>query len=145
MIIIERSALVGYSAQRMHALVDDFGSYPAFLPWCSGADVVERTGERAIATIHVNFRGIREQFTTENNNVPGQSIDIRLVRGPFRTLNGRWRFAALGDSACRIELRMEYEISSRLIERVIGPVFNYIANTLVDAFVRRAEELYGDE
>lgn len=145
MISIERSALVGYSAQRMYALVDDFGSYPGFLPWCSGAEVVERTPARAVATIHVNYRGIRVQFTTENDNVPGRSIEIKLVRGPFRTLNGRWRFAALAGDACRIEFRMEYEISSKLIERVIGPVFNYIANSLVDAFVRRAEALYGNE
>lgn len=139
MVIVERSALVGQSAARMFALVADIESYPRFLPWCSGARAVSRTAEHTLATIQVSYRGIREEFTTENDNVAGESIEMKLVRGPFRRLQGRWRFVPLGESACRIEFRLEYEISSKLLERVIGPVFQHIANTLVDAFVQRAE------
>ena len=143
MVIVDRSALVGYSAGQMYALVEDIESYPRFLPWCSSAAVTERDGTRTVATMHVNFRGIREQFTTANTNEPGRMITMQLVSGPFRHLLGHWRFTPLAEDACKVEFRLEYEISSRLLERVIGPVFQHIANSFMDAFVRRAEQMHG--
>jgi len=145
MVIVDRSSLVGYSAQQMYALVEDIESYPRFLPWCSDAVVSVREGPRTVATMHINFRGIREQFTTDNVNEPGRTIAMELVSGPFRHLQGHWRFTPLTEDACKIEFRLEYEISSRLLQRVIGPVFQHIANSFMDAFVRRAEQIYAGQ
>ena len=143
MVVIERSAILGYSAGDLYALVNDVESYPSFLPWCDGAQVRPGEGRHTMATIHINFRGIRQQFTTRNLTEPDSLISMSLVSGPFRHLQGRWRFTPLGDAACKVELRQEYEIASRLLERVVGPVFNHIANTLMDSFAKRAEEIYG--
>ncbi len=142
MVTVDRSALVEYSAERMYALVDDVEAYPRFLPWCSDASVTRHQGYRSLATIHVNYRGIHEKFSTENLNEPGRSIAMQLVSGPFRQLRGQWRFTPLDSNACKVELRLEYEISSRLLKRILGPVFHHIADTLVHAFVRRAQQIY---
>lgn len=143
MVMVERSSLVGYSAEQMYALVEDIESYPKFLPWCSDAVVSVREGTRTVATMHIDFHGIREQFTTDNVNEAGRMIAMELVSGPFHHLRGHWRFTPLAEDACKIEFRIEYEISSRLLERVIGPVFKHIAHGFMGAFVRRAEQLHG--
>lgn len=143
MVVIDRSALLGHSAQALYALVSDVESYPRFLPWCDGAQVRPGDGGHTLATIHINFRGIRQQFTTRNLSEPGSLISMSLVAGPFRHLDGHWRFTPLGEDACKVELRLEYEIASRLLERAVGPVFNHIANTLMDAFAKRADEVCG--
>jgi ribosome-associated toxin RatA of RatAB toxin-antitoxin module len=140
---VERSVLVGYSAQRMYALVNDVERYPQFLPWCSGTQVEHRDPETTRAAVSIDFRGFKQTFRTENRTYPGERIEIKLVSGPFRSLDGTWRFTALSESACRIDFRLHYEFSSRLLERPAAPVFGYIANTMVDAFVTRAEKLYG--
>jgi len=93
--------------------------------------------------VHIDYHGVHTNFTTENIHQPHSTIEIRLVQGPFRHLQGTWRFTPLGDSACKIQLRLAYEFSSRLLEKLVGPVFGYIANNLVDAFVRRAGQLHG--
>jgi len=143
MVTVDRSALVEFSAERMYALVDDVEAYPRFLPWCSDATVTSHHGgTRTLATIHVNYRGIREKFTTENSSEPGRVIEMQLVSGPFRQLRGQWRFTPLEANACKVELRLEYEITSRLLKRIMGPVFHHIADTLVHAFVRRAQQIY---
>jgi len=142
MVKVDRSSLVGYSAEQMYALVEDIESYPQFLPWCSGARATVREGTRTVATMHVNFHGIREQFTTENRNEPGRTIAMELVSGPFRHLRGHWRFTPLSEHACRVEFRLEYEISSWLLERLVGPVFHHIGNSFMDAFVKRAEQIH---
>ena len=142
MVMIDRSSLVSYSAEKMYALVEDIESYPHFLPWCSGADVTVREGTRTVATMHVNYHGIREHFTTDNVNEPGRMITMQLVSGPFRHLRGHWRFTPLAEDACKVEFRLEYEISSRLLERLIGPVFQHIGNSFMDAFVQRAEQIH---
>jgi ribosome-associated toxin RatA of RatAB toxin-antitoxin module len=95
--------------------------------------------------MHVNFHGIREQFTTENRNEPGRMIAMELVSGPFRHLRGHWRFTPLSEHACKVEFRLEYEISSRLLERLIGPVFHHIGNSFMDAFVQRAERIHAGQ
>ncbi|HXF65531.1 MAG TPA: type II toxin-antitoxin system RatA family toxin [Burkholderiales bacterium] len=142
---VNRSVLVGHTPEQMFALVDAVEEYPRFLPWCGGARVLHRDERKTRAEILINYHGIRHSFTTENEKTAPREMLIRLVEGPFRRLDGTWRFNALGDHACKIELRLHYEFSSRLLEKLVGPVFNHIANTLVEAFVRRAEQVYGRE
>lgn len=140
MTAIDRSALVGHSAQKMHALVADVESYPQFLPWCDRAIVSVSETSRTVATLHINFHGLKKAFTTENLNQPGVRIDMKLVSGPFRTLEGSWLFTPLSENACKMDLKLRYQFASTLLEKVAGPVFHDIADSLVDAFVRRADE-----
>ena len=139
---VERSVLVEYSAQQMYALVEGFGNYPDFLPWCESAQVDARELDEVTATLHLNYHGVRQQFTTRNKQIPFSSIAMKLVTGPFRTLDGLWSFTMLADDACKIEFSMEYEFSSKLLEKLVGPVFNQIASTFVEAFIKRADALY---
>ena len=143
MVTVERNALVGYGADELYALVEDVEAYPAFLPWCAGVEVNSRDGPRAIVSLHIRYRGVRQRFTTRNTFTPGERIEMTLVDGPFRSLHGVWRFVPLGRQACKVELTLAYELASPLLARAVGPTFNLIANTLVDAFVRRAEALHG--
>ncbi len=127
----------------MFDLVDEVERYPEFLPWCSGTKVLVRDAERTRATIMINYYGVKQRFTTENAKVPAAEMSIRLVEGPFRVLDGSWRFRALKEDACKIEFVLHYEFSGRLLEKLVGPVFGYIANTLVEAFIQRARQVYG--
>ena len=126
----------------MYALVDDVERYPEFLPWCGGAEILSREGDTVHAAIRIDFRGIRQRFSTENRMQPPRLIEMKLIHGPFRHLDGSWSFKPLGAEACKVELRLHYEFSSKLLEKIVGPVFNYIANTFVEAFVRRAKTIY---
>jgi len=135
--------MVGYSARQMFDLVDAVESYPDFLPWCGGAHVHHRDEHSTRATIRIAYRGIRQSFTTENLKEPPAAMHMKLVKGPFRALDGSWLFHDLSGRGCRIEFRLRYEFSNRLLEKLVGPVFGYIANTLIDGFVRRAEKVYG--
>ena len=139
---IERSAIVEHPAEDMYALVDDIESYPRFLPWCLAAEV-KSEGERKRATLTAGVSGIRQSFTTENENEPGRAINMRLVEGPFEHFNAAWRFTPLGERACQIDFSMRYEFSSRTLAGLLEPLFNRIADTMVDAFSRRADELHG--
>jgi ribosome-associated toxin RatA of RatAB toxin-antitoxin module len=142
MINVSRQALVAYGAAEMYELVEDVESYPVFLPWCRAVEIALREPERTIATLHVDFRGVRQAFTTENAQRHGERISMRLLRGPFRHLQGEWRFVQLGEAGCRIDFELAYQLASPMLERLAGPVFNHIANTFVDAFVRRADALH---
>ena len=141
---IIKSVLVEHSPEEMFALVDAVERYPEFLPWCGGASVSFRDDATTRATIHINYRGIRQSFTTANTKPPPHTMSVKLVEGPFRTLDGDWRFTPLQGGGCKIEFRLHYEFSSRILEKLVGPVFHYIANTMVDAFVRRAQGVYGN-
>ena len=145
MATVEKSVLVEFSVERMYSLVERVEEYPRFLPWCSGTDVRLRTPETTLATIHVDYHGIEQSFTTENANDPPRCIRIKLVNGPFRELDGTWKFIPLGDQGCKIEFDLHYEFSSRILEKAVGPVFHHIANTFVEAFVKRAEALRRDD
>ena len=140
---VTRSALVSFSAQQMFDLVEAVEQYPQFLPWCSGTAVSHRDSMITHATININYRGIRQSFSTENHKQPPELMTIKLVEGPFRALDGEWRFTPLGDAACRIDFRLSYEFSSTLLEKLVGPVFGHIAGTMVDAFLKRADIVYG--
>ena len=127
----------------MYDLVEDIESYPEFLPWCSGAHVRERTAGRTVATLEVGRPPVRQSFTTENTNVPGKSIDMRLLQGPFRRFESHWRFGPLGSHATKVEFAIAYEFADRILARALDPLFEGIAGTMVDAFTRRAERMYG--
>ncbi len=142
MAFVEKSVLVAHSAEQMFNLVDCVENYPQFLPWCGGASVVEKDTDKVHATVCINYHHIKQSFTTENVRKPPHQIDMTLQDGPFRQLDGCWRFIPLSDSACKIEFRVSYEFSSKLLEKLVGPVFHYIANSFVDAFIYRAEKVY---
>lgn len=138
-----KSVLVGHPASYMFGLVDAVEKYPEFLPWCECSELIFRDAQVTRAVIGINFRGIRQRFSTENSKSEPRLMQIRLIEGPFKTLEGYWRFMDLGDHGCKIEFCLRYEFASRLLEKMIGPAFGYIANNLVDAFVKRAQILYG--
>ena len=135
--------LVPYAAARMFELVVRVEDYPRFLPWCAGAATLETHPGGKTARIDIDYHGVRAHFTTDNVNTPNSLIVIRLKHGPFRKLHGEWRFLALDQAACKIEFELTYEFATSLLEKVVGPVFHHIANTFIEAFVKRAETIYG--
>lgn len=139
---ITRSAIVEHRAEEMYALVDDVESYPRFLPWCLAARVDLREADSVQATLTIGMRGLRTSFTTRNENRVGEAIDMRLVHGPFRRFAGAWRFKPLSQEACSIEFSLEYELAGPLA-RLLAPLMERIADNMVDAFTRRATEVYG--
>jgi len=124
----------------MFALVDQVEDYPVFLPWCGGTEVKRRDDLITVATIHIDYMGVKQSFTTENSKQAPTEMNLTLQDGPFSHLQGHWRFLALGDTACKIEFVLSYTFSSRMLETLLAPVFNHITNTFVDAFVNRADK-----
>jgi ribosome-associated toxin RatA of RatAB toxin-antitoxin module len=143
MALVEKSVLIERPAQQMFNLVDRVEDYPQFLPWCSQTRLEFRDEKKTVATLFINYLSVKSHFTTENEKDFPLSMKIRLVDGPFRRLEGLWRFKVLNERACKIEFQLSYEFSSKVFEKVIGPVFSQIANTFVDAFVKRADFVYG--
>jgi coenzyme Q-binding protein COQ10 len=140
---IHRSALVPYSGHEMFSLVSDIPSYPQFLPWCGGAQILKQSEDIVEAAITIAYHGVHKTFTTRNLLQQDKMMEIRLVEGPFRYLHGYWRFTSLDAHASKIELDLEFEVANRLVSVVLTPVFSGIANQLVDAFHARAMALYG--
>lgn len=139
---IRKVVLIEFTPTQMFELVDGVEAYPDFLPWCDGGEVLTRTPTHTSARIYINYHGIRANFATENDNQPPSKISIHLREGPFRRLEGEWRFSALGEAACKVEFRLVYEFSSRIMEAAAGSVFRHAADTFVDAFIKRAEQTY---
>jgi ribosome-associated toxin RatA of RatAB toxin-antitoxin module len=139
---VRKSVLVPYAAAQMFELVDRVELYPQFLPWCGGTRVLAQADDRKTARIDIDYHGVRAHFTTDNVMIPPDSIVVTLKDGPFRHLHGEWRFRALGEHGCKVEFDLAYEFATNLLDRVIGPVFSHIANTFIDAFVKRAEIVY---
>ena len=155
---VKKSVLLWYSAQEMFDLVTDVRRYPEFLPWCESAEVLERHDNGMTARLHLGFHGVRHAFSTRNVEVPGRSVVLKLVDGPFSMLEGEWRFTPVGEPvaadaggaspeaaprACRIDFDLRYAFASRALQLVVSPVFDRIAATFVDAFVKRAEQVHG--
>ena len=140
---VSRSALVQHSAGDMFALVDDIEAYPQFLPWCKSTTVHFREGDIVEATLELQRAELSKQFRTRNQATNNDSIEMSLVDGPFRQLAGRWRFTQLGDAGSKVELDLEFEFASSVIDALFGRFFEDICSSLVDAFTRRADELYG--
>ncbi len=143
MAVVHKSVLLGYSAEQMYALVERVEDYPKFLPWCGAVNVLERADNRLVATLSINYHGVKQTFTTENINTPPTLMKMTLREGPFKHLDGTWSFKPLREDACRIDFDLHYEFSSRVLEQLIGPVFHMIANSFVDSFTKRAEAVYG--
>jgi ribosome-associated toxin RatA of RatAB toxin-antitoxin module len=143
--ILKRSALVPYSARQMFELVNSIEDYPRFLPWCHSSQIMSRTDEEVIATLEIAWKGVHKTFTTRNRLFPYERMEISLVKGPLQQMNGIWNFVPLNDKACKVLLDLEFEFTGGFIDRLFQPVFQHIANSLVDAFCKRAVELYGHE
>jgi len=139
---ISKSALVPYTAEQMFDLVDKVADYPDFLPWCGGAEELSRDNDEVKASVTISHSGINKAFTTCNRLQKNKMIEMELVNGPFKHLHGFWRFETLSDSACKVSLDLEYEFSSKLLGMAVGPVFNQIANSMVDSFCQRADKVY---
>ncbi|MEM8684803.1 MAG: type II toxin-antitoxin system RatA family toxin [Pseudomonadota bacterium] len=140
---ISRHSLVRFSSDEMFRLVDDIERYPEFLPWCSGASVHSRDDTTVEASIEMSRVGLKQSFRTRNTNVPGESIRLTLVDGPFQQLEGEWRFDTLGDAGSKVSLDLSFEFDSRITDRLLGPFFEEICNSMVNAFTKRAEQVYG--
>ncbi|MBL8518352.1 MAG: type II toxin-antitoxin system RatA family toxin [Betaproteobacteria bacterium] len=138
---VRRSVLVAHRAVSMFELVDRVEDYPRFLPWCGGSAVLARDARITRARIDIDFRGLRQSFTTENAKTPGESIRLRLVEGPFSALHGSWTFQALSPAASKVTLELDYAFGNVALEKVVGPVFSIITETMVDRFVARADAL----
>lgn len=139
---VSRSALVSFSAEQMYALVNDVSSYPEFLPGCSGSKVLESTQTTMVASVDVSKAGISKTFTTSNQLNHGQSIIMNLVDGPFRSLTGGWYFTPLDESACKVELKLEFEFSNKMVELAFGKIFNELTSNMVSSFTKRAKQVY---
>lgn len=140
---VERSALVMHSAERMFELVNDVSSYPQFLPWCAGAEVHRAEPSQLVASLDIEKGAVRQRFTTCNRFTSPEKISIELVDGPFTMLSGGWTFSQLGDNASKVSLSLQFEFNGLLSRLAFGAVFSQAANSLVDAFCARANELYG--
>lgn len=143
MTTIKRSALVAYTARQMFELVNSIEEYPRFLPWCHSSHIIDRTDTEVEASLEIAWSGIHKSFITRNHLYPDERIDITLVKGPFRRLEGHWRFIALGEHGCKITLDLEFELAGHFLDVVFEPIFHRIANSLVDAFCKRAGDIYG--
>lgn len=143
MAVVNKSVLIERTPAQMFELVDRVEDYPLFLPWCGGIDLHERTDSSTVATIRINYHGLKSHFATANTKTAPSRMDMTLKDGPFRKMDGSWQFIALGETACKIEFRLHYEFASPLLEKALGPVFNHIANTFVESFVKRAQVVYG--
>ena len=143
---VHKSVLIWYSAQEMFSLVIDVARYPEFLPWCDRSAVLAQDEHGMKAEIGIAFGGIHQVFRTRNEHVPGRQVSMKLVEGPFSRLEGQWKFIPLGGEqqrACKVELELHYGFDNAALGALVGPVFDRIAGSLVDAFVKRAEQVYG--
>jgi ribosome-associated toxin RatA of RatAB toxin-antitoxin module len=145
---VRKSVLLWYSPREMFDLVVGVEAYPTFLPWCQSAEVLERYEDGVKARLGLSYMGVRQSFTTRNHNVVNETVHLQLIDGPFSILEGHWVFKPLGapdaaQPACKIEFDLAYAFSSTALEAVVSPVFDKVANTFVDSFVKRAEVVYG--
>lgn len=140
---VSKSALVPYVDREMFTLVDHVELYPEFLPWCRSTQVHSREPEGVSASIEIAKAGVNETFTTRNTLVAHERIELELLDGPFSHLNGLWTFASLGDKGSRVQFDVDYEFSNVIIQILLAPSFESIVNSIVDAFVVRAGQVYG--
>lgn len=144
---VHKSVLIWYSAAEMFALVTDVVSYPQFLPWCDKASVIEEDDQGMTAKVGLSMAGLSQSFTTRNTHVKDRKVSLKLVAGPFSKLDGHWDFTPVGkndERACKVDFTLRYDFDNVALAALVGPVFDKIAGSLVDAFVKRAEQIYGD-
>lgn len=144
---VHKSVLIWYSPAEMFALVTDVPSYPQFLPWCNYATVENENAQGMTAKVGISIAGLKQSFTTRNVHEADRRVSLTLVDGPFSSLEGEWLFHPLGDGqqrACKVDFHLRYDFESGALARLVGPVFDKIAGSLVDAFVKRASQVYGE-
>ena len=140
---IHKQASVRYSRGQMFALVNDIESYPEFLPWCTASRIIKKDQAALTASVSIAVGRIRQTYTTANTMRQDESIHMSLVKGPFKELNGCWRFRDNGRGGCCVSLDMQFQFKNRLIKHTLGKVFQRIIDSLVAAFIERARSLYG--
>lgn len=143
MTTISKTALVTHSPEEMFKLVDNIEAYSEFLPWCGKATEISRDLINVEASLFISHSGLNKEFTTQNKNTAFEKIEMHLVNGPFKNLDGVWLFEPLGETACKVSLNLEFEFASKIVSVTLGPIFSKIANSLVDAFIKRADSIYG--
>ncbi|MCW8963346.1 MAG: type II toxin-antitoxin system RatA family toxin [Gammaproteobacteria bacterium] len=141
--VVRKNALVPYRASQMYELVKDVERYPEFLPWCGGARIEEKFDDGVVGSVDINKGKVQKTFTTRNHFIKDSEITLQLVNGPFSQLQGAWSFDPIGEQGCRVSLYLEFDFNSTLASMTIGPVFNLIADKLLDAFVEEADRIYG--
>ena len=146
---VRKSVLLWYSPSEMYALVTDVESYPAFLPWCQSAQVLKHHADGVTARLGMSYMGVKQSFTTRNHQTEPATVRLQLIDGPFSELEGLWLFKALGaagtgPAACKVEFDLRYAFASPALEAVVSPVFDKVADTLVESFVQRAQAVYGE-
>jgi ribosome-associated toxin RatA of RatAB toxin-antitoxin module len=147
---VKKSVLLWYSPREMYALVTAVADYPKFLPWCEKAEVLETHADGVTARLHLSYLGVRQAFTTRNVQVADERVTLKLVDGPFSLLDGTWQFVPVPSTAgptakaCKIQFELRYSFANAALDALISPVFDRIANTFVDSFVKRAEQVYGE-
>ncbi len=146
---VNKSVLLWYSPQEMFDLVVDIESYPQFLPWCQRVEILALEHRQVTARLHLSYSGVRQSFTTRNLHGDDLSLSVLLVDGPFSALAGFWRFhplqspGSVSPGACKVEFDLRYQFSHRTLELLVSPMFDRVANTMVESFVKRAEQVYG--
>jgi len=140
---IKRSALLPYTAKEMFEVVDAIENYPEFLPWCTASQIISRKDNEVEASLELSWSGMHKSFTTKNTLIPYERIDINLIEGPFKHLEGIWTFTAMGDDGCKVNLELDFELVGHFLDVIFQPIFSHIANSLVDLFTKRAVEVYG--
>jgi ribosome-associated toxin RatA of RatAB toxin-antitoxin module len=141
---ISKTTVVPYTPEEMYVLVNDIESYPSFLPWCTAAKILSRHEKILTATLSMALGKIKQSFTTENTMQDGSRIDMRLIEGPFKHLNGYWRFVHEDDQSCHVQLHMNFEFKNKLIKHTLGKAFYKVVDSLVESFVQRAQQIYGN-
>ena len=140
---ISKSAIVPFSPQQMYKLVNNINDYPQFLNWCEGASTLNQSDDQITASVQINKGGLKQNFSTLNKLKPFRLIEIHLLEGPFEQLLGEWRFEPLGDDATKVFLDLKFKFKSKLLDMSLSPIFTKIANSHLDAFVARANKIYG--
>ncbi len=140
---VKKNVLVTHTAEQMFALVDDIEHYADFLPWCNQSVVHKREPNMVEATVGIDYMRLKQSFSTRNTNIDGREIRMQLLEGPFKSLEGIWKFTPFGDIGCRIDFQLQYEFANGLISHIIAPVFGRISGTLVDSFIKEADKRHG--
>lgn len=141
--LVQRSALVNYSAQQMFGLVNDIETYPQFMDGCIGAEVLRRDERVIEARLDLGKAGISQSFVTRNTLYPPERMTLELVDGPFSRFEGSWTFKPLNEHACKVSLQLSFELKNRLLGMAAGKLFEAVANRQVDSLCKRARVVYG--
>jgi len=142
MLTISKSVITPYTPAQMYALVSDVANYKNYLPWCPSSEVLKTDGNKIVGRVDISYLKVKAHFTTENINTLNERIDMNLVDGPFKHLQGHWKFTPLGENGCKVEFKLDYKFSNFIIEKVIGTVFEIVIKNIVDSFVKKAHEIY---